>query len=369
MSDPASFVVDGPAVLPLRWGADTASFTLLHFAFGADRWVAAYTGDLYDGAPVPLRIESACLFGHVLRSAQCDCGYQLDATMHEFCRSGRGLLVYGVDQDARGLGLAAHFAIYQMRQQENLDTDEVYRRLDAPMDARSYEPVAAILAHLGVDSVRLLSNNPKREAFLRSHEIAVTTQALEAPLDTHNMSTLMLEKEDLGYRWSFATHADWLAPLQARVENRPDHSRAQLVRPGAHPPEGLIAEAEDDGDWTLAARLASVAPATLATEPLVVYLTDLPRVDELARYAQLGTEMLVVPFADVPSELRAAAGPSLRIVDWARRNAYRRERPQWIPVEIRANRHVYRRGDRVRVVTTGGRWTEHAATDKTVGPS
>lgn len=361
MTEPVGLVMNGPAVLPLRWGTELARFTLLHFSFGADRWVAAYTGDLHSGEPVPLRIESACLFGHVLRSAQCDCGYQLDTAMSEFCRAGRGLLIYGIDQDARGLGIAAHFAIYQMRQQQNLDTDEVYRRLDAPVDARSYEPVIDILAQLGVDSVRLLSNNPKREAFLRAHGIAVTTRALEAPLDVHNMSTLMLEKEDLDYHWSFGTHADWLEPLQAKVEGRPDQSRAQLVRPGAVPPAGLVAEALDEGDWSLAERLAEATPTTGPTEELVVYLTDLPRVDELARYAQLGARVLVVPFSIIPAELRAAAGPELRIVDWARRNAYRYDRPQWLPVEIGVDRHVYRRGDRIRTVTSGGEWSEQPA--------
>ena len=64
---------------------------------------------------------------------------------------------------------------------------------------------------------------------------------------------------DLDYRWSFSTHADWLEPLQAEVEGRLGHSRAQLVRPGTRPPEGLLAEAADDGDWRLAERL-SAAP-------------------------------------------------------------------------------------------------------------
>jgi len=99
--------IEGPAVLPLRWGDDAATFTLFHFDVDGDRWAAVYTGDLGSGEPVPLRIESACLFGHVLRSAQCDCGYQLEEAMREFCRTGRGLLVYGIDQDAREIGRAS----------------------------------------------------------------------------------------------------------------------------------------------------------------------------------------------------------------------------------------------------------------------
>lgn len=345
--------IDGPAVLPLRWGDETTRFSLLHFEIDGQRWAAVHTGDLTADEPVPLRIESACLFGHVLRSAQCDCGYQLEAAMRQFCRTGRGLLVYGIDQDARGLGIAAHFAIYHLRQQEGLDTDQVYQRLNAPVDARSYGPVADILRHLGVRSVRLLSNNPHRVSFLRDEGFTVTTEALEAPLDVHNMSTLMLEKEDLDYSWSFETHADWLEPLQSEVDGELDCSSALLVAPGRGVPDGLLARARDDGDWALARRLVRAAPATLPDVPLVVYLTDLPRLDEIDEYAALGVAVVVMPFARIPRPLLDAAGGAPRLVDWARRNAYRQDRPQWMVSDVAADLNAYRRGDRVRLVAAG----------------
>ncbi|MFD8953898.1 hypothetical protein ACFV0B_34160 [Streptomyces xanthophaeus] len=342
---------DGPAHLPLRWDGGETPFVLWHFDFGGDRWTAAYTGDIHSGDPVPLRIESACIFGHVLRSAQCDCGYQLDRAMESFARNGRGLLLYGIDQDARGLGIAAHYAIYAMRQQENLDTDAVYARLDAPVDARSYEPVVAILRHLGVPAVRLLSNNPRREAFLRDAGFDVELAPLEAPLDIHNMSTLMLEKEDLAYRWSFETHADWLEPLQDSVAGFADRSVACAAVPGGGTAGTPLARADDDGDWDLARRLAAAMPAAVPTGTLVVYLTDLPRADDLAVYAGLGAEAVVVPFADLPDALReAAAAAGVKLVDWERRNAYRTERPQWRLEHRAAGIDVYRRADRLRCV-------------------
>lgn len=358
--------VEGPAVLPLVWGADQARFSLLHFTFGDERWAAAHTGDITSGEPVPLRIESACIFGHVFRSAQCDCGYQLENAMRQFCRDGRGLLVYGIDQDGRGLGIESHFAIYRMRQQEELDTAEVYERLRAPVDARSYGPVADILRYLDVRSVTLLSNNPRREEFLRENGFTVTSAPLEAPLDVHNMSTLMLEKEDLGYRWSFETHADWLEPLQAGVDGT-DRSRAQLVLPGRGVPDGLVAQAEDRGNWALARELAEATPSSLPDGPLVVYLTDLPRVDEIDDYVRLGAAVLVVPFRHIPASLRGAAGDRLRIVDWARRNAYRFERPQWTMTHGSPDVHVYRRGDRVRVVAPGNGRIPDAVTGALAG--
>lgn len=345
--------IEGPAALPLRWGDEPVRFHLLYFHVGGQRWVAAYTGEITDGAPVPLRIESACVFGHVFRSAQCDCGCQLELAMRRFCRTGRGLLVYGIDQDGRGLGIESHFAIYRMRQQEEWDTDEIYRQLRAPVDARSYQPVAEILRHLGVSSVTLLTNNPRRESFLREQGFAVTTESLEAPLDVHNMSTLMLEKEDLDYRWSFETHADWLEPMQDGVSATPERSRARLVAPGRGVPDGLVAEAEDDGDWALARRLVAATPEPVPEGTLVVYLTDLPRVDELHDYVRTGAAIVVVPFANVPAALRTAE-PALRVVDWARRNTYRVARPQWTPEYRVGDIWAYRRLDRLRLVLPDG---------------
>ncbi|WP_128378880.1 hypothetical protein [Streptomyces cavernae] len=344
---------DGPARLPLRWDGRVTHFDLWHFQFAGGRWIAAYTGDLDNGEPVPLRIESACVFGHVLRSAQCDCGFQLQAAMDSFARQGRGLLLYGVDQDARGLGIAAHFAIYAMRQRENLDTAEVYRRLNAPVDARSYEPVVMILRHLGVSSVQLLSNNPRRDHLLREAGFSVVNVPLEAPLDIHNMSTLMLEKEDLGYRWSFETHADWLIPLQTAVADTPGHTRACAAVPGSGTAGTALAEVREDGTWDLAARLAAAFPAEAPTVPYVVYLTDLPRADELHTYAQLGAFAVVVPFSDIPAALRQAADAAgIRIVDWQRGNAYREQRPQWQLVHNTPRFQAYLRDGRVRCVVT-----------------
>lgn len=343
----------GPAILPLRWGSAVTRFTLWHFDFDGDRWVAAYTGNIHTTPPVQLRIESACIFGHVLRSAQCDCGFQLEAAMRQFAQCGRGLLLYGVDQDARGLGTAAHFAIYQMRQQEGLDTPEVFDRLNAKLDNRSYAPVIAILQHLRINSVVLLTNNPGRAVFLRDHGIQVSTEGLEAQLDVYNMSTLMLEKEDLGYEWSFETHADWLEPMQAEVLGQLDLSLACAVVPGKGAVSDPVASVRSD-TWSTARDLADVFPTEREIGPLVVYLTDFPRVDEMSLYARLGAAVLVVPFARIPMVLlRAADQVGIRIVDWARRNAYPTDRPQWTLVGWVDGLHIYRRGDRVRLLALG----------------
>ncbi|GEM_PF-5847523 len=349
MSTPDS--IHGPATLPLRWGPKETVFTLWHFDFGGDRWIAAVAGDIGDGQTVPLRIESACVFGHVFRSAQCDCGFQLEEAMRRISVSGRGLVIYGLDQDARGLGTAAHFAIYAMRQQEGLDSDVVYQRLAAPMDARSYAPVVAVLRHLEVSRLRLLSNNPRRAEFLRAEGFVVDVEPLEAPLDIFNMSTLMLEKEDLGYDWTFDTHASWLAPLQAAVADEPDRSLACVALAGAHRAAGAVAEANDDGTWEVSHRLAAAMPSPAPGGILVAYLTDLPRRDELPVYRRIGVQVICVPFPEIPTELAAAATTEgVRIVDWSRDNAYRAPRLQWVLVGSLPGCDVYERDGCTRVV-------------------
>jgi len=341
-------VLLGPIALPLQSDSGTLPFQLWYYEFGGERWVVACTGQIDDGEPVPLRIESACLFGHVLHSVKCDCQYQLDEAFNRIGRLRRGLVIYAIDQDARGLGIEAHFHIYMLRQQENLDTAAVYGRLQAPVDARSYEPVALILKHLNIQNVRLLTNNPRRAQFLVDQGFAVITDPLESPLDIYNMSTLMLEKEDLGYTWSFKTHADWLAPLQARVDGVLNRQAAILVA-STH---FLIAEYEDEVEWNVARGLLSATQKIDYQQgETVVYVTDYPRVDELPIYAYLGAMFVVLPFADIPTWLYDA-GQSLgiRIQDWGRDNKYMQLRPQWDLVYHTDGMHAYRRENVLRCV-------------------
>lgn len=343
--DVAPDVVHGPIRLPLRIDNEDVIFHAWYYAFGKERWVCAQTGNTEDGAPVPLRIESACFFGHVLHSAKCDCGFQLNEAFRRIAQRKRGMVIYAVDQDARGLGMEAHFKIYYYRQQLNYDTEEVYQALGAPLDSRCYDPVARILRDRQVGRVVLLSNNLQRKAFLEEHAFEVACEAIEAPLDVHNMPTLMLEKEDLGYTWSFKTHADWLAPLQQRVVHDDEQQGVQLVR-GT---ETVVAEWLSS-DWNLAHGLASLVPNAPSND-LVVYATDFPRADELPLYARMGAQFVVVPFPVIPSWLRRAGEEAgIRIQDWGRKNRYEKPRPQWELVATDGGMHAYRRRDRVRLV-------------------
>ncbi|AOK50255.1 hypothetical protein WT60_25875 [Burkholderia sp. MSMB617WGS] len=341
-------LIVGPVRLPLKIEDSVHYFSLHYFEFQGKRWASAALNDLSELDAVPLRIESACFFGHVMHSQQCDCGFQLDEAFRRIVQRNGGLVIYGIDQDARGLGIEKHFRIYDYRQNHHLDTDEVYKRFHAPLDSRSYEAVAAILRFLDVEKILLMSNNRARLAFLRAEGFQVERDQIEAPLTRYNMATMMLEKEDLAYQWSFKTHSEWLRPLQDKVDGHPDSFAACIVKDN----QAVVAEWQG-ADWNVALNL-------LATHEggedgnLVIYLSDLPRLDELALYASTGARFVVVPFAVIPDYLLSEAQrQGLKLQDWERNNQYRTARPQWRLTEHGRDAHVYQRGDERRVYRAG----------------
>lgn len=336
----------GPIYLPLKVDEKPSEFKLHYFEIKGSRWAVAYKGDIADGERVPLRIESACLFAHVFNSDKCDCGYQLNEALKYIARHKRGIVIYGIDQDARGLGIATHFRIYQLRQQEGLDSEELYDRLQMPMDARDYEPVITILEQLKVKKILLLSNNRERRKFLIDNGFDVKYESLEAPLNMNNMATLMLEKEDLDYDFSFKTHGDWLTPLQQKVEDQPDYQAIKLVQNNTTVIEEYVDVRQQ---WNLAVHMHKKYRGGL--DGTIVYLTDLPRVDEIALYSEMGVPMVVVPFAVIPGWLQDAGEKyNIKIQDWGRKNKYSQPRPQWELVTQFVEIDIYKRDNKVRCV-------------------
>ncbi|GES30161.1 GTP cyclohydrolase-2 [Streptomyces angustmyceticus] len=136
--------------------------------------VALVHGDVA-GERVLTRVHSECLTGDVFSSTHCECGDQLSAALRAIVAEGRGILVYLQGHEGRGIGLLAKLRAMKL-QEGGLDTVEANIALGLPVDARDYAVAAEMLLDLGVRSVRLLSNNPrKREALLR-HGIAVAEQ-------------------------------------------------------------------------------------------------------------------------------------------------------------------------------------------------
>ena len=161
--------------------------------------VALVCGEIGDGDNVLVRVHSKCLTGDVFHSARCDCGPQLDAAMQRIATEGRGVLLY-LNQEGRGIGLANKLRAYAL-QDQGLDTVEANERLGFKADQRDYGIGAQILRHLGVRTMRLLTNNPRKFVGLQGYGLSVaSTVPLEIPASESTRRYLKVKKDKLGHR-------------------------------------------------------------------------------------------------------------------------------------------------------------------------
>ncbi|MBD9733723.1 GTP cyclohydrolase II [Streptomyces sp. NPDC012461] len=198
-------VVNAP--LPTVYGPFQAIGYLDHDR--GDEQVALVHGDI--GAEgVLVRLHSECLTGDAFGSQHCECGDQLDAAMRAVVAEGAGVVVYLRGHEGRGIGLLAKLRAMAL-QAEGLDTVEANLALGLPVDARDYAVAAGMLQDLGVRSVRLMSNNPrKREALVR-HGVQVAEQVpLLIPPCESNITYLRTKRERLDHH---LPHLDAVAHL------------------------------------------------------------------------------------------------------------------------------------------------------------
>ena len=187
------------AKLPTEYG----DFEILVYENSNDgqAHVALVRGEIGDGEGVLTRLHSACLTGDVLHSARCDCGAQLQLALKRIAAEGRGVLLY-LDQEGRGIGLANKIRAYAL-QDEGCDTVEANERLGFPADLRDYAMAVQILRDLGVRSVRLLSNNPRKLAAVTGDGLSVSERLpLEIPASDATRRYLKTKKEKLGHQLS-----------------------------------------------------------------------------------------------------------------------------------------------------------------------
>ena len=163
--------------------------------------VALVCGEIRDGKDVLVRVHSQCLTGDVLHSARCDCGEQLDTAMQRLAGEGRGVLLY-LNQEGRGIGLANKIRAYEL-QDEGFDTVEANERLGFKADQRDYGMGVQILRELGVRSMRLLSNNPRKLVGIEGYGLSVSEWLpLEIPASESTRRYLKTKKDKLGHKLS-----------------------------------------------------------------------------------------------------------------------------------------------------------------------
>ena len=136
--------------------------------------VALVKGDVAGADDVLVRVHSECLTGDVFHSLRCDCGEQLESALAQIEREGRGVLLY-LAQEGRGIGLLNKLKAYKL-QDGGLDTVDANLELGLPVDLRDYGIGAQILVDLGLGSIRIMTNNPKKIIGLEGYGLSVTEQ-------------------------------------------------------------------------------------------------------------------------------------------------------------------------------------------------
>jgi 3,4-dihydroxy 2-butanone 4-phosphate synthase / GTP cyclohydrolase II len=184
------------AKLPTKFG----DFTVVGFRSLVDdkHHVAMVKGEV-DGEPdVLVRVHSECLTGDVFHSLRCDCGQQLEDALARIEAEGEGVLLY-LAQEGRGIGLLNKLRAYRL-QEQGRDTVDANLELGLPADLRDYGIGAQILVDLGLTSIRLLTNNPKKIVGLEGYGLSVSDQIpIEHEPGDHNRDYLKAKKERLGH--------------------------------------------------------------------------------------------------------------------------------------------------------------------------
>jgi 3,4-dihydroxy 2-butanone 4-phosphate synthase/GTP cyclohydrolase II len=161
--------------------------------------VALVKGDVDGAENVLVRVHSECLTGDVFHSLRCDCGEQLDQALAQIEDEGRGVLLY-MAQEGRGIGLLNKLRAYEL-QEQGLDTVEANLELGFPADARDYGIGNQILADLGLTTIRILTNNPKKMTGIDGFGLSVVEQVpIEVPPHTENRRYLRTKRDKLGHR-------------------------------------------------------------------------------------------------------------------------------------------------------------------------
>jgi 3,4-dihydroxy 2-butanone 4-phosphate synthase/GTP cyclohydrolase II len=161
--------------------------------------VALVRGDVEGAEDVLVRVHSECLTGDVFHSLRCDCGEQLELALQRIAAEKRGVLLY-MSQEGRGIGLLNKLKAYEL-QERGLDTVEANLELGFPADAREWGIGNQILHDLGLTTIRILTNNPRKAAGIEGFGLTVVEHVpIEVPPNVENRRYLAAKREKLGHR-------------------------------------------------------------------------------------------------------------------------------------------------------------------------
>jgi 3,4-dihydroxy 2-butanone 4-phosphate synthase/GTP cyclohydrolase II len=187
-------------VVDIQLPTEFGTFTAVGYRSLVDdkHHVALVKGDVAGKQDVLVRVHSECLTGDVFHSLRCDCGEQLESALAMIETEGEGVLLY-LAQEGRGIGLLNKLRAYKL-QEEGFDTVDANLKLGLPADLRDYGIGAQILVDLGLSSIRILTNNPKKIRGMEGYGLSVTDQVpIEHTPNPHNEGYLRAKKERMGH--------------------------------------------------------------------------------------------------------------------------------------------------------------------------
>ena len=190
----------GQAQVPTDWG----NFTCTAFKSDVDgtEHLAFSLGTVDDGQPVLVRVHSECLTGDVFSSRRCDCGPQLHSAMSLIAEEGRGIVGYLRGHEGRGIGIGHKIRAYSL-QDGGLDTVDANTELGLPVDSREYGIGAQILADMGANQLRLITNNPAKYGGIEGYGLEIIERVAINPVATEeNIKYLQTKRDRMGHLFS-----------------------------------------------------------------------------------------------------------------------------------------------------------------------
>jgi len=182
--------------MPTKWG----NFKLIAYqqTNTSENHLAIVKGEWKQSEPILVRVHSSCFTGDIIGSLRCDCGDQLHTALQNIEQAGKGVVLY-MNQEGRGIGLVNKLKAYKL-QEEGLDTVQANESLGFKADQRDYGVGAQILRDLGIQKIKLMTNNPKKRIALKGYDLEIVENVpIEIAPNQHNEKYLTTKRDKLGH--------------------------------------------------------------------------------------------------------------------------------------------------------------------------